>query len=816
MNDIIGHLKNQFARATPILFTGAGFSSSARNIRCGNLPTGGQLKDLLWNLCFPGKPYDGSSTLQDVFDVAHVRHPAELRDLLQENFTVEAGSVPEWYRTVLSLPWHRVYTLNIDDLMDAAQRRFSLPRPIVPISAMTGRLRALETATEKRLDCVHLNGTLDDAPHNVTFSVSQYAERMSRDQPWYSQLIEDIVTRPVIFIGTQLDEPPLWQYIQKRLDRGGGALEELRPKSYLVSNSLPEARQITLRQHNVVFVASAAEAFATDVLAPAASASASGLSFLAASSSPRTSDDLLEVAVLATEAAGTTSDFLFGAEPTWDDIRSARAIVRSCDRELADIALRQRAAGGLVGYILVEGTAGTGKSTLLKRLALTLAAKEPVAWVDKFTATSPRTISDGMRTPSAPRVLFIDDADVYGSQISPLLREICTESNVPLVVVGVTSARVDRVINPAILKDIPQASLVVPNLQDREIEDLLAVLERENCLGTLLPKPRADRLRVLREKCNRQLLVAMIEATSDEEFSVKIADEYLTMDPEAGKIYAVIALASAQRFDLTKHEILLSLGGIKNSTLNALETLVRRRLVYKIRAGTYVLRHHVIAEELVKQLGKQGVLGELMVDLVWAVATELDDFYTNNSPRRRLVRRLINHDFLRETIGYEEAQHYYQQLEKVLSPDFNYWLQRGSLELENGRLDAAERYISNARGINDRDLNTQAEYAYLLMMKANNEPRSPRARGMIDEAEAMLRANIAARGDRDPHAYHILVGQMILWIRVSNLPRREARSLLLSLRTTLSDGIKRHPRNQHLKVLSQHLEEEIRSIGVGG
>lgn len=217
--------------------------------------------------------------------------------------------------------------------------------------------------------------------------------------------------------------------------------------------------------------------------------------------------------------------------------------------------------------------------------------------------------------------MFIDDADIYGSELSSLIRDVCRLATLPIVIVAVASARADRVINPAILKDIPSASLVVPNLCDADIDGLLAVMEREHCLGELLSLAPAARVQVLRDKCDRQLLVAMIEATSDKEFEEKIAEEYEALDDEARKIYAAVALATANRFDLTRHEILISVGGIKNTTLNALEMLTRRRLLHKSRNGGFVLRHHVIAEELIKQLGKDGLLGEVIVDLVWSLAT---------------------------------------------------------------------------------------------------------------------------------------------------------------------------------------------------
>lgn len=128
-------------------------------------------------------------------------------------------------------------------------RRFQLPRKLVPISAVTTVPNQLQSRDPSNtLEIIHLNGTLDDVPHNVTFSATQYAERLARDEPWYTLLVQDLIGRPVVFIGTSVDEPPIWQYVEKRRTRGGKSEQELRPKSYLITPSLSKAKQAFLSE----------------------------------------------------------------------------------------------------------------------------------------------------------------------------------------------------------------------------------------------------------------------------------------------------------------------------------------------------------------------------------------------------------------------------------------------------------------------------------------------------------------------------------------------------------------------------------------
>lgn len=131
---IVPHLKSQFKRARPILFTGAGFSSEALNVNGENLPGVDALKRALWKISF-NEPVADTASLQDVFEAAMLSNKRRLTDLLKAQFTVDAASLPTWYGDVFSLAWYRCYTLNIDDLETATARNQGLPRRIRSVSA---------------------------------------------------------------------------------------------------------------------------------------------------------------------------------------------------------------------------------------------------------------------------------------------------------------------------------------------------------------------------------------------------------------------------------------------------------------------------------------------------------------------------------------------------------------------------------------------------------------------------------------------------------------------------------------------------------
>jgi hypothetical protein len=265
MTPIVPYLTTQLENARAILFTGAGFSSAAKNVAGEPMPGVGTLKEALWKICFPDDPLDPNSSLQNVYEAALIRNPREMKDVLTRMLSVDGTSLPVWYSEYFRLPWFKCYTLNIDDLPLRLEKAAWLPRKVEAFSPMSGRVGNTESDKEI-LRIIHLNGTIEGLPKDVTFSMTQYAERLAREEPIYTQLAVELLSHPFVFVGTKLDEAPLWQHIQLRASRGGNALGEFRPKSFLVSPHLDKAREVALSQYNLEWIQMTAEQFAQEVL----------------------------------------------------------------------------------------------------------------------------------------------------------------------------------------------------------------------------------------------------------------------------------------------------------------------------------------------------------------------------------------------------------------------------------------------------------------------------------------------------------------------------------------------------------------------
>jgi hypothetical protein len=231
-----------------ILFTGAGFSSGARDGRGRPLPRSAEMADELWAMLFDDGPPDGS-TLADLFEVA-AGHGIDLASYLEDRLTVDVDTLPDHFVSWFSAPWRRIYTLNVDDLEDAVAGRFPLPRPLRSV-------RGPDELRHHRVDCldvIHLNGSVREL-EGATFSTSQYAARLIDPDPLYSQLCADLIHHPFVFVGTVLDEPVFWKHLAQVYD---GAVAD-RPRSLLVTRSLTRARKLVLERLGIHWIEATAE-----------------------------------------------------------------------------------------------------------------------------------------------------------------------------------------------------------------------------------------------------------------------------------------------------------------------------------------------------------------------------------------------------------------------------------------------------------------------------------------------------------------------------------------------------------------------------
>jgi hypothetical protein len=297
-----------------------------------------------------------------------------------------------------------------------------------------------------------------------------------------------------------------------RRTKGERGSNELRPGSYLVTPHLPAARRAILDDLNIDWVQMDQETFANEILAPLTQERDRGLSALDARRNDKTSSKALaSLADLRTEPQNDLPDFLLGREPTWADLTDGFAVVREFENGLKseiDLAAPR--------VVAITGTAGVGKSTTLKRLALQYQAEgKEVVVLSLESGVSLNSVRRSI-TQRHPGILVIDDVDVLGSSAPGFVTDIADQNMETLILMCLRSTRYEALgIEEWLIEhDVMFQQHTVPSLEDKDIDLLLDALDAANRLGRLKGMSDNERRQVLRHECGRQLLVAMIEATS--------------------------------------------------------------------------------------------------------------------------------------------------------------------------------------------------------------------------------------------------------------------------------------------------------------
>ena len=260
--------------------------------------------------------------------------------------------------------------------------------------------------------------------------------------------------------------------------------------------------------------------------------------------------------------------------------------------------------------------------------------------------------------------------------------------------------------------------LVIPKLRDRDIERLISALDDNNMLGHLKGRPLSAQIAEFRDKnkANRELVVAMHEATTGLRFRERVITELDQLEQPAKAIYAVTAVASSRRFNLTKDEIILAISDTSNEAINEIKRLLTRRLLIHPNNNEhlYTCRHRVISDFVHSAIHTQGMMYPILSGILRMAASKSPPHSARSSRHNRMITKFINHDFIYRMLEVDQAKTLYADLEDLLDFSHHFWLHRGSLEVEYGSLEYAENYLAQALGLADSDPLVRNEWAYLL------------------------------------------------------------------------------------------------------
>ena len=828
-------LLRRLQRNEVVLFIGAGFALDAKNKFEENMPTGKQLSSKIWEFLNMSDNYDDTplQTMYELLINSRKKH-SEIKSFLDEIFNVT--TYPNILNNI-SLPfWYKIYTTNIDNLLDKIYLKSNQKADILkyPIDEYKDVDRSLDS-----VQIVFLNGKLPCEPSELIFSKKQYARSSNIHQPLYNQFVNDYSTTTTIFLGTSIDEPIFEQYIAAREIRKTN-VSEYRPQSFLIDPYIPQARAILLQTvYNIEPIKASNQEFLSwlsnnknNFLDKLETLKITFPSFLELISkvNEQTKKELgadfneFSQGFTRVHQFGKTvsknKNFLLGTSPTWNDIHNnldaPRKITSKIFEEIENIFINEH---DKLEVFVILGSAGCGKSTILKRLGSQLVQSGRTVFLSyseiiPYESSIVRTI-DCLKQKV---ILMFDNADLMLQQFPHIVAELQKCLIPPVIIISTRTNIYDR-LSRKIESELEVKEFHIPDLDRDEIIDLIKILEQNNLLGHLKGLSKENRIKEFEYRAKKQILVAMREATKGENFDNIIKSEFNDIVPaEAKFLTACIALTTESGFTISRQDL------VSFSEITSAETLFYLERNLKdivIKAGPkqdrLLLRHRVIADFIINNCLDIETLKNVYLRILSSLASEINilDF---KSRKLSLYREIINHYkiYKRFKNNIDKARELYESLIPYFNTDFQFWLQYGNLELEGrgGSLELANNYLSQSQSLRPNNVYVKNSIANLYFKMCIATTSIADSMSYRNEANLLCQEIMEDKDYDDAHVFHIYCrgnyNYIIHKIKDNNIIKDE----LFNLLQVSQKGVSNYPFNKKLIQVNETIYKAYLQTGI--
>lgn len=739
LQEIVNSYQN--GRLMLLLGAGASFgSSSSSNV---SLPLGNDLaKDLAslmgWNY--------NSEHLGTVYSAINRIDSAKLQTYLRTRLTNTRPS-PELI-TLSSFPWSRIYTLNIDDCLEAALRKAGTQN--ISVFTRNSPLEEVD-AIFSSVQVIKLNGSADRPEDGFIFSPQEYGEGSSRLPTWYRELGQNYSNYSFVFVGTSLNEP----LFQHALAEMRSTVKRAPLQGYVITPSASEIEKHHLSSLNLIHVPSTFKQFVDWLsreipqrptgwdLATARRPELRNINRALTVSQKRALNSITLVSdntlsrINSNSSLGAIREFYKGYKPRWadiiDDVPADLSFINTFCKTVEERCEPKKC-------IVIVGPAGCGKSTALMSTALRVSRTSniPVYFLTEAVSDIKEIVLALEQINDSAFYLFIDKIESMYNEIAELLSSVNTK-NVCIVAserLNIWSRRVKDTIQPFV-----SDCFKVERIVKADVSRILEKLEKFGPWTRLQPMTLRQRVAEIDSKADRQLLIGLMEATTGLGFTKIIDNDFKNVGDERHKKFLVIVgLASIHRSTLSSHIVgaaLSNLGIAEDINVMANET----EGIIVINDNKYSARHAVYVRELFEK-----VVPTIMIrDCLLAVLEAFSDYET---PVLRNVRKsdgvvfksVINHRFVKEMMRNDEekVRSIYKRFETKFHIDGLYWLQYGLALRDFDKHAEALEKLKTAR---EAYTSPQIEHAYAqqLMIIASRSTRWDDAEPLLNEAIDTLR-----------------------------------------------------------------------------
>ena len=787
------------------LILGAGASFGAESKDGTPLPlASGYSKELIAALSLNIRP---ETPLPYVWEAAVAKLGSE--EGLRRNSTIPRflNCRPAQYHLLVpTFAWNRIYVFNVDDVISAAYHvpnRLQNARPI----HFDEEYREVDPVSDE-VQVIYLHGAEIFQHMPIIFGPPAYAATATRQHTWWHVFADTFLSRPVIVVGASLREPDFETYLYLKRRPPGPLL----PSSFFVAPNIDDADRATCERLGLSPIPLSGSQFLVDldkIVAERERLSirqARRIKFPSLISGTKSAPLLAiigrQFVIVNDKSSWPTTErqpeaFYEGNDPTWDDILEQRDIQLAFEQKVFQAGqdfLKAENPTPRLHLSILEGTAGTAKTTALMRIATSLAELGcPTLYFYAKERLRDEALVElaGTLPHSSALILVIDSLADHVRQVVRFVLNYPKGGPRCFILAAERSGQ--RVyIERNFANVLPLNFEPIPSLSKPEALDLVSKLRSVAKLGKFAgntDQQLADRFTGTgSQDWGGQLLAILLEVVPGANFLGRLSSEWQSLADDAVKtFYGCVCLGAAGE------------APIKSAIAFRAIAPYDARLVFEKFAGSMRglvnwfdvewlrPRHRVIAEATVRNCMTPAEIFDVSLRLSGALAPYVSrNAIMNRTPEARLARRLMDADGMVVPRLGQDAERWFALLERNWGWNSRYWEQRSLVALKRRRYQRALDYAEQAIGIELHPL-PMTTCALIRITCAEQDPAL-----RDDQREAYLRAGVdlldraiglaSARGWTEIHPYHIL---LIHSVRVS-------RRLFVDLPDWMSSRIRTH------------------------
>ena len=746
MTDLPASLTNAIRDQRAVLFLGAGANHQATHPAGKTIPQGNDLRDMICDKFLDGKLKDKPLIAVSAM-ASNEAGLTSVHSFLHDIFK-PFGPAPH-HLLIPTFRWRAIITTNFDLLVERAydQTRNSLQHLVKSVKDGDNFDVRLHRETHP-VGYYKLHGCIDhchDPQIPIILGNEQYASYEVNRTRFYARFRDLGFECPLVFAGYSISDPHIQHILFDLTDPSIG-----RPSYFLVSPGITDVESRYWTANRVIPIDSTFQEFLAklDDDIPVATRAipvtlgGGDLSIrkhyrTAGASEPPSlasylSNDVTHVHSALVAPRQDPKEFYRGYDDGWGCILQNLDARRTfADSVLVDAILLSEEDRQPAELFVLKGPGGNGKTVSLKRIAWETGVTfdQLAIYVDSPAGVQIESLEEINRLTAKRIFLFVDRLALIRDQLRELLYAARARA-IAVTVIG-TERYNEWNIYCEQLEPFVRQEFAVRYLSEKEIAELLELLERHGSLGLLHDQTPKERIEAFAKTAERQLLVALHEATLGVPFEEIVVDEYRRIEPASARgLYldicalhqfgapiraGLISRASGVGFERFEREFLAPLDNVVHVTRD------RHSLdVY------YSCRHQHVAEMVFNRvLPSPGDKFDHLVGILGAINIDY-------SSDRETFLRLIRGRRIAEMLPSPElGRLFYDHAQDAVPNDAFVLHQRAVFEIQHrgGSLVLADEAAKQAYDLNSKSHSIQHTQAEISRRLANetDDPLQKRA-----------------------------------------------------------------------------------------